>query len=345
MARLILVSNRLPVSVDAAGKVTRTTGGLASALHGAKLSSDALWVGWPGLATEEIEDRQALLTSMRDIGVSPVMLSHAELDGFYEGYSNATLWPVLHYKVGQARFNGSHWFPFYQEVNRRFAEAVLAVAEDGDTVWVHDYHLFLVPELLRRSKKTLSIGFFLHTPFPSSETFRVLPERAQILTGLLGSDLVGFHTFNYLRHFRSAVLRVLGVESEVDTVWHRGRALRLDVYPVGHDRAGFAKARRSAAFRRALEAYGADIGDRALVLSVERLDYTKGVPEKLAAIREFLFRHPERRHTVVFLIVAVPSRQGVEAYDALTERVQREVGALNGEYGSVSGARQAENEP
>jgi trehalose 6-phosphate synthase/phosphatase len=335
---MILVSNRLPVRVDALGKVTRTTGGLASALQGAGLADNALWVGWPGLANEEIGDRKKLVAAMREIGISPVLLSHAELDGFYEGYSNATLWPVLHYKVGQARFSGASWFPFYEEVNRRFAEAVLAVAEDGDTVWVHDYHLFLLPELLRRSDKALKIGFFLHTPFPSSETFRVLPERVQILNGLLGSDLIGFHTYNYLRHFRSAVLRVLGVESEVDTVWYQGRALKLGVYPIGHDRPGFEKARRSAAFRKALDAYGEEIGDRSLVLSVERLDYTKGVPEKLASIREFLHRFPEKRHTVLFLIIAVPSRQGVEAYDELTETVQREVGAINGDYGSVGHA-------
>ena len=338
MSRLILVSNRLPLRVDASGNVTRTTGGLASALQGAELSADALWVGWPGRASEEIADQPALLASMQANGVSPVMLSRAELDGFYEGYSNSTLWPVLHYLSGRARFNGSNWFPFYEEVNRRFAETVLAVAEDGDRVWVHDYQLFLLPELLRRSKKALSVGFFLHTPFPSSETFRVVPERAQILTGLLGSDLIGFHTSNYLRHFRSTVLRVLGVESEIDTVWHQDRALRLGVFPVGHDRLGFAKARRSAGFRRALDAYSADIGSRTLVLSVERLDYTKGIPEKLAAISEFLRRNPERGRAVVFLIIAVPSRQGVEAYDDLTERVQREVGAINGQHGSVGHA-------
>ncbi len=335
MARTILVSNRLPVRVDASGKVTRTTGGLASALAGTGMAADRIWVGWPGLATEAIGDPQQLLSSMAAHNAAPVMLSQAELDGFYEGYSNASLWPVLHYQIGQARFSGAEWFPIYELVNQRFADAVLSIANDGDTVWVHDYHLFLLPALLRRSKKALKIGFFLHTPFPSSETFRVLPERAALLTGLLGADLVGFHTYNYLRHFRSSVLRVLGVEAEVDTVWHQGRALKLGVYPIGHDRSGFEKARRSVLFRRSLDTYGAEIGDRILILSVERLDYTKGLPEKLAAIREFLRRNPEQRGRVLFLIIAVPSRQGIKAYDELTRRVQREVGAINGDYSSV----------
>jgi trehalose 6-phosphate synthase/phosphatase len=272
---------------------------------------------------------------MTAVNAAPVLLTEAELDGFYEGYSNATLWPVLHNQINQARFRGSAWFPAYQEVNQRFAEAVLAVAKDGDTIWIHDYHLFLLPDLIRRANRKFRIGFFLHTPFPSSETFRTLPERSALLSGLLGADLIGFHTYNYLRHFRSSVLRVLGVESEVDTVWHEGRALRLGVYPIGHDRPGFEKARRSATFRRALDAYDQEIGQRSLILSVERLDYTKGVLEKLRAIRDFLAHNPERRNQVLFLLIAVPSRKGVKAFDELTKRVQREVGAINGEYSSV----------
>jgi trehalose 6-phosphate synthase/phosphatase len=323
------------VRVEASGRVTRTAGGLASALSGTEAASDGLWVGWPGLHTEAVDDVPALRASLAEAGASPVLLSEAELDGFYEGYANATLWPVLHQQLGQARFRGEAWFPVYEQVNRRFADVVLAAAQDHDTVWIHDYHLFLLPTLLRQANATLRIGFFLHTPFPSSETFRALPERSALLSGMLGADLLGFHTYNYLRHFRSSLLRVRGLESEVDTVWYQGRAIRLGVYPIGHDREGFEKARRGVRFRRALDAYGNDFGRRALILSVERLDYTKGVPEKLAAIREFLSSRPDRRGQVQFLIVAVPSRQGVAAYDELTARVQQEVGAINGEFSSV----------
>ncbi|HUF61139.1 MAG TPA: bifunctional alpha,alpha-trehalose-phosphate synthase (UDP-forming)/trehalose-phosphatase [Verrucomicrobiales bacterium] len=337
MAKLVLVSNRLPVSLGPDGKPERTTGGLASALEGAGLSDTAVWVGWPGIAAEENGQPFAQRDSFRAIGAEPVPLSTADIDGFYEGYSNSTLWPVLHYMVQRARFDRD-WAKAYAAANAKFAESVLQVACDGDTVWIHDYHLFLLPTLLRESGRSLRTGFFLHTPFPSSEVFRSLPERGSILKGLLGADLIGFHTFNYLRHFRSTVLRTLGVESEVDNLWFRNRQVRLGVYPIGHNRAGFEEAMTTPEFQEALLRHQARLGDRVLVLSVERLDYTKGVPQKLEAIRRYLSDHPETRYQVVFLLIAVPSRLGVQEYDELTEEVQREVGAINGDFGGVGHA-------
>jgi trehalose 6-phosphate synthase/phosphatase len=223
----------------------------------------------------------------------------------------------------------------YEAVNSRFAELVLEEAEDGDTVWIHDFHLFLLPELLRRSGRRLHIGFFLHTPFPSSETFRILPEREAILEGLLGADLIGFHTYGYLRHFRSSLLRVLGVESEIDSVQRRDHVAHLAVHPIGHDHAGFSKALGTPEFQDALEAHREGLAGRHLVLGVERLDYTKGIPQKLAAIRRFLELYEDWRRKAVFVLIAVPSRQGIREYDELTEEVQREVGALNGDFGAV----------
>ena len=337
MPQLILVSNRLPVSIDADGTATRTTGGLASALDGAGLTENSIWVGWPGIASEDITNPDTLRTTMRDVGTVAVLLSKDQLNGFYEGYSNSTLWPLLHYMIERARFDRS-WATSYRDVNQAFADAVLTVARDGDTVWIHDYHLFLLPALLRTAGLHLRIGFFLHTPFPSSEIFRVLPERDAIVSGILGADLIGFHTSNYLRHFRSTVLRTLGIESDVDTLHHGSRELRLGVYPIGHNRSGFEQAMATDAFSAALERYKPRLINRCLILSVERLDYTKGVPQKLDAIREFLERHPDRRDKVTFIIIAVPSRQGVEEYDQLTDDVQREVGSINGTYGSVGHA-------
>ena len=336
MPKTILVSNRLPVRIDPdTGTPLRTSGGLASALSGAGV--DATWVGWPGVAEEDIDDEAALLASMSKVGVRPVLLGREELDGFYEGYSNGTLWPLMHNMGERARFD-EDWFDHYASANSKFAAAVLEVAEDGDTVWVHDYQLFLLPTLLRDSGRDLNIGFFLHTPFPSSDLVRTLPDRKMILRGLLGADLIGFHTYNYLRHFRSAVLRVLGIESEVDTIWAGSRAVKLGVFPIGHDQAGFSASIASDAFTDAYAKHSNELGDKKLLLSVERLDYTKGVPQKLDAIRHFLEASPELRSEVVFVIIAVPSRQGIEEYDHLTEAVQREVGAINGEYGTVGHA-------
>ncbi|MGI9242183.1 MAG: bifunctional alpha,alpha-trehalose-phosphate synthase (UDP-forming)/trehalose-phosphatase, partial [Verrucomicrobiales bacterium] len=255
-------------------------------------------------------------------------------DGFYEGYSNGTLWPLLHYMIERARFE-DEWFGLYEQANRKFAEAVLAVAEDGDTVWIHDYQLFLLPQMLRESEKRLRVGFFLHTPFPSSEVFRALPQRVAILRGLLGADMIGFHTYNYLRHFRSSLLHVLGIESDMDTVLGADRVVKLGVYPIGHDHIGFAKAFGSDGFELALQRHADELAGKKLLLSVERLDYTKGVPQKLRAIRRFLEQHREMAKDVVFVIIAVPSRKGIEEYTQLTEDVQREVGSINGDFGTV----------
>tara|TARA_R110002072_G_scaffold217365_1_gene374971 strand:- start:41175 stop:43370 length:2196 start_codon:yes stop_codon:yes gene_type:complete len=332
MSNTILVSNRLPVRMDAEGHPERTEGGLASGLMGAGI--DALWVGWPGSASEAIGDVETMRQRFRKLNVEPVFLSEHELDTYYEGYSNGTLWPLLHSMVSRVAVD-PEWFANYEAVNRRFAAAVLDHAKPGDTVWIHDFHLLLLPKLLREAGRSLRIGFFLHTPFPASELFRILPEREALLMGLLGADLIGFHTFSYLRHFRSTLLRVLGIESEIDSVRRGDHVARLGVHPIGHDHAGFAKALASDSFTQSLADHKAQLGSRRLVLGVERLDYTKGIPQKLAAIRQFLTAYPEWHKQAIFVLIAVPSRQGISEYDELTEEVQREVGAINGMFGAI----------
>jgi trehalose 6-phosphate synthase/phosphatase len=334
MAKRIMVSNRLPIRIEADGSARRTEGGLASALDGAGLDGECLWVGWPGGTAEGFDDLQAVEARLALDGVIPVFLTQDELDGYYEGYANSTLWPLMHYMVERARFS-REWWHAYREVNRKFADAILKVAEKGDQVWIHDYHLFLLPALLRGHGMGLKIGFFLHTPFCSSEIFRVLPDRAELLKGVLGADVIGFHTYNYLRHFRSALLQVLGWESEMEGMWHDGREVRMGVYPIGHNHAGFDRVIRQPEFPEILARNRNDLGGKRMILNVERLDYTKGLPEKLGAMRRFLERYPDKRDEVLFVLIAVPSRQGVREYDELTEQVQREVGAINGAFGKV----------
>lgn len=184
--------------------------------------------GWPGGTVEDFKDLEKARGELLESGVAPVFLSQDDLSGFYEGYANSTLWPLLHYMVERARFSADWWLA-YQRVNRKFAEVIMEAADENDQVWIHDYHLFLLPAMLRRHKKGLRVGFFLHTPFCSSEIFRVLPERAEILRGLLGADVIGFHTYSYLRHFRSSLLRVLGWESEMECIWHDGREVHMGI--------------------------------------------------------------------------------------------------------------------
>ena len=329
-----MVSNRLPVKIDSEGNTTRTMGGLASALEGAQLEMEQIWVGWPGGTLEEIDDPDTVRKNMLECGVYPVFLTEAELDGFYEGYANSTLWPLLHYMVERCKFS-NEWWETYQKVNRKFAEVIADIAEPGDQIWIHDYHLFLVPTMLRDMTEGLRIGFFLHTPFCSSEIFRALPNRDELLTGVLGADLIGFHTYSYLRHFRSSLLRVLGWESEMEGMRHEGREVHMGVYPIGHNHHGFEAVLQDEKFMEIVLKQRKALAGRRMILNVERLDYTKGVPEKLSAMRRFLELHPDKADEVIFVLIAVPSRQGVAEYDELTEEVQREVGAINGEFGTV----------
>ncbi|MFT4176340.1 MAG: bifunctional alpha,alpha-trehalose-phosphate synthase (UDP-forming)/trehalose-phosphatase [Luteolibacter sp.] len=334
MPDLIIVSNRLPVRIQANGEAERTAGGLASALEGAGLGDGYLWVGWGGATSEEIDHPLDYQEKLSSIGLHPVFLDATEVEGYYDGYANATLWPLLHYMIERARFE-PEWMGWYRIVNQKFAEVIARKATQGAQVWIHDYHLFLLPRLLRQLRPDLKIGFFLHTPFPASEVFRALPDRNEILEGLLGSDLIGFHTYGYLRHFRSSLLRVLGLEGEPDGVLQDNRLVKFGVYPIGHNRSGFIEAMESPRFAEALEGYGEKLVGEHMVLNVERLDYTKGVPQKLEAIRKFLHENPDWRRKIHFVLVAVPSRTGVREYDELTERVQREVGAINGEFGVI----------
>lgn len=336
-SKLILVSNRLPIKIGADGKPERTTGGLASALAGAGVLDGSVWVGWPGVSEEEVDDKPAMEKELGEIGVKPVFIAEDVLDGFYEGYSNSTLWPLLHGMLERTRFDDT-WYEQYRIANERFADAVCEVANEGDTIWIHDYHLFLLPQMIRERLRGVKIGFFLHTPFPSSEVFRALPRREEMLRGLLGADLLGFHTFNYLRHFRSTLLRVTGEETEMNGLLYDNRQVKIGVFAIGHDRTGFDAAMQSEAFRKALAEHSENLGDKRMVISVERLDYTKGVPQKLDAIRRFLTDYPEKAEEIVFLIIAVASRVGVAEYDQLTEEVQKDVSSINGHFGSVGHA-------
>ncbi|MFC5049433.1 bifunctional alpha,alpha-trehalose-phosphate synthase (UDP-forming)/trehalose-phosphatase [Rubritalea spongiae] len=337
MRSLILVSNRLPIKLNSNGSLERTTGGLASALEGAGLDDNYTWVGWGGSSPSKGTKTDEFLEQMRKLGVEPVLLSDEEVNGYYEGYSNSTLWPLLHYMTERARFQ-PEWIRYYRQVNEKFADTILNIAAPGATIWIHDYHLMLLPKILRQRRPDLKIGFFLHTPFPSSEVFRALPERDELLKGMLGCDLIGFHTYNYLRHFISSLIRILGQEADVDGLQYRNRRIQLGVHPIGHNHHGFKKAAKSDIFQQTYKTHREQLEDDKLILSVERLDYTKGVPQKLDAIRHFLETHPEQANKVYFVLIAVPSRRGVEEYDNLTEEVQCAVSSINGTFGEVGHA-------
>jgi trehalose 6-phosphate synthase/phosphatase len=343
MPRLILVSNRLPVTVATKGDgvdVVASAGGLATGLRGHHDKSDSLWVGWPGeTAGWDDAHKAALETKLDELRCVSVHLSSEEIERYYDGFSNAILWPLFHYLLDRVPMDSRDW-EVYRTVNQRFADRVAEVAQPGDLVWVQDYQLCLVPGMLRAKVPELKIGFFLHIPFPSSEIFRTLPWRDEILRGIAGSDLVGFHTFGYQRHFASSLLRLLGVEVNVDRARLYGREVRLGVFPMGIDARAFDETARSDETKKRRDDVrapreGAGAAPR-MLLGVDRLDYTKGLPRRLLSFERLLASSPELHGQVRLVQVAVPSRMHVDAYARYRKDVEELVGRINGTYGTVS---------
>ena len=331
---LINVSNRLPVTLGK-DKITKSSGGLVAALEGLSADEyDAKWIGWPGSAVEPDKQPEVERTLIEEHGCIPVFLTDAEAEAHYEGFSNSSVWPLLHYMPNYLRYEPG-WWEEYRKVNQRFADKVLATARDGDLVWVHDYQLLLVPAMLKAARPGLRVGFFLHTPFPAYDVFRCHPRRRELVEGMLGADLLGFHTFGYLRHFRSTAAHLLAVETEITRVRTAdGHRALLGVYPIGINAAKFDETLDDPGQHERQEKFRQTFQGKQLVLSVERMDYTKGILHRIEAVDCYL-AGLEDRNRVKFMFVSVPSREGVEDYQDLREDVEARIGRLNGKYATL----------
>ncbi|HEY8259433.1 MAG TPA: bifunctional alpha,alpha-trehalose-phosphate synthase (UDP-forming)/trehalose-phosphatase [Gemmatimonadales bacterium] len=336
MSRVLIVANRLPISVkvtETGVDVERSPGGLATGLQGPHEQSDGLWIGWSGAAEELTAERQAELDAkLEQMRLVAVPLPTDLVNRYYQGFSNGVLWPLFHYLLEQVPLQVSDW-DAYVEANERFADVVASRYQHGDLIWIHDYQLLLLPGLLRKRIPDARIGFFLHIPFPSEELFRTLPSRERILEGILGADLVGFHTPTYLRHFSTSLIDILGIAVEIDRVPLPTREVRLGVFPMGIDAASFESLAADPAVEAEAKAIRGD-GSVRLLVGVDRLDYTKGIPRRLLAYERMLHVHPELRERVRLLQVAVPSRTGVGAYQDYRTRVDQLVGQINGAFGT-----------
>jgi trehalose 6-phosphate synthase/phosphatase len=312
-------------------RLEQSAGGLATGLAGPHERLGGLWVGWPG-STEALskDERARIERQLTDHRAVPVWLDPDDVKRFYEGYSNGVLWPLFHYLINQVPLHVRDWGA-YERANRRFAEVVAAHHRPGDLVWVHDYHLMLVPQFVRELVPGARIGFFLHIPFPGSEVFRTLPNRERLLEGMLGADLVGFHTAAYMRHFASSLLRILGIAVDVDRAQLEERTVRLGVFPMGIDAARFARLAADPEVAREVSALRGS-GDCAVLLAIDRLDYTKGIPRRLLAFDRLLRRHPSLRERVRLIQVAVPSRTHIEVYRKFRRHVDALVGRLNSAF-------------
>ncbi|KAF0852579.1 mitochondrial trehalose-6-phosphate synthase [Andalucia godoyi] len=412
--RLLIIANRLPVTLSRSADsgtwtAKASSGGLVSGVSGINSQSaksdqgsvkyDMVWIGWPGLAVEDDADKRAIDTllstpaassssSSSSSGINTMAAVYLDEDTsakYYAGYSNSVLWPLLHYDASSAlQLSSTHpeWWTAYVKANEAFAEAVMREYRDGDIVWVHDYHLLLLPSMLRekfrqdaRMKREMMIGFFLHTAWPSSEIFRMLPHRRELLNGVVAADLVSFHTYDYARHFVSAAQRIIGVplvhqdSQEVHSrdqslvpcgsgmvllEPHRTSPTTIGIHPIGIDTWKWVSEVKTEPVQQRIAQLASFLGlrssgggrNRMMILGVDRLDPIKGIPHRLAAFESLLTKHKHMRDSVILVQIAVPSRSDVEEYQILERKVAETVGRINGHFGSLGSALpQLANQP
>jgi trehalose 6-phosphate synthase/phosphatase len=328
-APIVVASNRLPFSFHRNSKGLerrRSPGGLVSALEPVLRKRGGTWIGWPGI---ELREGETLSEVDEPYHIDPIFLSESEVSRYYHGFSNRTLWPLLHSMSERTRFDGRD-YASYEQVNDRFAEHVAACAEDAGLAWIHDYHLMLVPRGVRGRLPGVPLGFFLHVPFPPFDLFRLLPWDRELLRSLLACDLIGFHVRGYAQNFLDCVERSLGARVHRDsmTVEYGDRTTRVGAFPLGIEFELF-----ESAAQKALRQPEVD-GER-VVLGADRLDYTKGIPERIRAFGRLLELHPEHRERVVLLQIAVPSRSQVSEYRQLKREIDELVGSINGRFASA----------
>ncbi len=334
----MIVSNRLPISVTKKkDKLTysKASGGLATAMSSLD-QDDMVWVGWCGYPSDDLtpKDKQAIRDEFAKYASVPVFLTRAQIALFYEGYANDTLWPLFHYFQSASRYTDEYWSA-YEEVNELYAAAARQVSQASAHIWVHDYQLMLLPELLRTAMPRSIIGFFLHIPFPSFEIYRLLPERTRLLQGIMGADVVGFHIYDYTRHFMSSCRRLLGVNPNESSIEYQGRVVHIGTYPIGVDYQKFVRTVATSAVKKIKRTLKHRYAKQRIILSVDRLDYSKGIPQRLEGYRLFLQHHPKYRGKVVLQMIAVPSRTEVESYKELRDKIEQTVSRINGMYGTA----------
>jgi trehalose 6-phosphate synthase/phosphatase len=346
--RIIIVSNRLPFSIEQqAGGIDFkiSSGGVATGLKSLldsmpvalPFEPDYLWVGWPGATVNEEHKAQVVERSRAEFRAHPVFLSEEDGENFYQGFCNKTIWPLFHYFPSNAEYQEHYWNQ-YRSVNRVFCDTLLSILRPDDLVWIHDYHLMLLPDLLRKAVPKIRIGFFLHIPFPQFEIFRLLPAlwRRDLLDGLLGADLVGFHTHDDTKYFLGCVQRILGYKQKIAEVILDRRTVKVSAFPMGIDFKKFHQAAQSAPVLRDIADSKAAFGDIKIVLSVDRQDYSKGIIHRLEGFETLLDTQPQWRGKVTLLMLVVPSRIGIQDYERTKHQLEELVGRINGKFATIN---------
>ena len=348
--RIVIVSNRLPFTVVQDGEgiqFNESAGGLATGLRALLTSgqsslareSEYMWVGWPGNTISEETRDKVRAKALSEYSCCPVFLSEQDVENFYQGFCNETIWPLFHYFPTYARYDDAYWQQ-YRKVNESFSVTLREAIRPGDKVWIHDYHLMLLPHLLRKVLPDIRIGFFLHIPFPQYEIFRLIPAkwRREILEGLLGADLIGFHTHDYGEYFLRCVQRILGHGHQMGQLVVRDRAVKVGAFPMGVDFRKFHDAATHAEVQREREELRKPLGDSRIVLSVDRQDYSKGILHRLQGFEAMLESNPDWHGKVTLIMLVVPSRIGIADYEGMKKRIEELVGKINGRFGTLSWA-------
>lgn len=345
--RLLIISNRLPFTAcyeEDEIKLKESSGGLVSglsayldSLKNSKFSDFThVWIGWPGLTIKD-KDREIFEKRVYEkFNSIPVFISEEEMENFYQGFCNKTIWPLFHYFPSYASFKDDYWIS-YKNVNKYFAEKISKILKPDDIVWIHDYHLMLLPGLLKDNFPDISIGYFHHIPFPSFEIFRLLPKqwREEILKGLLGADLIGFHIHEYNQYFLRNLLRIFGLEHNLGKIIYNDRIVRADTFPMGIDFNKFNNSFNLADTQKEIEEYKKILKDKKVILSIDRLDYTKGIINRLEGFNLFLKKYQEYHKKIVFILILVPSRIGVDDYQTMKSKIDEMVSNINSKFGDI----------
>ncbi len=344
--RLVVVSNRLPYQlIERNNKITleESNGGLVSALKSffernedQHLFLEKWWVGSADFSKKRWQTFSVNNESIQAFQVDPIFIEPKVYSRYYNGFCNATIWPLFHYFPSFVEFD-EETFRSYEEVNQQFADELVAMLKPGDVLWIHDYQLFLLPEMIRKKIPNATIGFFLHIPFPNFEIFRLLHRswKEKIIRGMLGSDLIGFHTQEYVQHFLKTLRMVTGIDHQFRSAFVGSRVVKADMFPIGIDYQKFHNAAGQEEVISQREAITKNFGERKIMFSVDRLDYTKGVTHRLAGFERFLEQHPEWKDLVVLVLVVVPSRQIISKYNERRKLIEEQVGRINGKYSTL----------
>lgn len=340
MKNIIIISNRLPVTVKKVGddfEYIESIGGLTTGLKNCHNQEGSLWIGWPGLSDDELndEDRKIITkTLIEKYKCIPVFLTDEEIERYYYGFCNKTIWPLFHYFISKTIYDFDNW-ESYKQVNEKFLLAAEVHLKEDSVVWVHDYQLMLLPNMIRGVRPRIPIGFFLHIPFPSFEIFRLLIWRTEILQGVLGADLIGFHTYSYVQHFLASTRNLLNTEDNFNEIDYGDRQIKVDAFPMGIDYQQFAAEYDISDCD--VDAINIDkLNGTKVIFSVDRLDYTKGIPQKIKAIKCFFTKYPEYIEKVRWYLILAPSREEIDTYDSLLSEIKEDISEINGEFGTVN---------